>query len=555
MRKKTYVIEKTIKNNSFIFLILSVIFIIFSCSKQEGIDKNDLKKYDITVSVGGSPSSLDPAFAKGLNTAVYINHLFETLTKRDEKGNIIPSLAESYSHNEDNTVYIFNIRDNAKWSDGKDITASDFVYTLRRLIDPKVASPFSHGFDVIKNAKNILEGKMNIEELGVKALDDKTISIELEYSLPYFEEAMASDIASPVREDIINRYGESWALNAESYICNGPYVLKEFSPDLRLVIQKNENYYDKNNVIANTITFSFLEDVNTALSAIYRDDILFFPDVPENERESLINKGIGHEVDITSICYYLINLNKKPFNNPLVRRAISLAIDRDYIVKNIMKGGRVAADGFVPINVKNGTNDFRKYAPKYFEVDEEYYKDNVREAKKLLSLAGYNDMTKFPVIELITTQNPSSLFMAEAIQDMLKNNLGITMKIRFEEPTTYLQSVIDGSFQMIKASTSVAYNQATGYLRLFQIDGLGNSGGYSNILYDSLVYMAMTNDNEEVRIRKAYEAEAVLIKDDMAVIPLYYDKATVMQSKKLLGVGYDIFSIYDFRKCYIDSNL
>ena len=142
--------------------------------------------------------------------------------------------------------------------------------------------------------------------------------------------------------------------------------------------------------------------------------------------------------------------------------------------------------------------------------------------------------------------------MAEAIQSMYKNNFGIDLKLRYEEPTTYLQSIKDGSFQMIKAGTSVAYNQATGYLRLFQLDGLGNDGGYTNEVYDYLVDIAMTNANEDIRIKAAYDAERILIQEDMAIIPIYYDKATVMQSKKLHGVKYDIFSIYDFRNSYIE---
>ena len=181
------------------------------------------------------------------------------------------------------------------------------------------------------------------------------------------------------------------------------------------------------------------------------------------------------------------------------------------------------------------------------------YQKNIEEAKKLLAQAGYRDIKKFPIIELITTTNPSSLFVAEAIQSMYKNNLGIDLKLRYEEPTSYLQSIKDGSFQMIKAATSVAYNQATGYLRLFQLDGLGNDGGYTNKVYDSLVDVAMTNANEDIRIKAAYDAERMLIQEDMAIIPIYYDKATVMQSKKLYGVKYDIFSIYDFRNAYISE--
>ncbi|ADG70827.1 peptide ABC transporter substrate-binding protein [Brachyspira murdochii] len=534
------------KKNIFIIIFIASIFL-FSCSAN-----NKTSNDGIVVSVGGMPSSLDPAFAKGINTAVYITHTFETLTQRDEDGTIIPALAESWEAMSNNTVYIFYLRDNAKWSDGKEVTANDFVYTLRRLIDPKVASPFSLGFDIIKNAQSIMKGEKSLEELGVYALDDYTLKIELDIPLPYFEEAMASDIASPVRSDIIETYGEDWALSKDHYIGNGPYIITEYDEAVKIVMEKNPYYWDRDNVKAQKITFEFLEDVNTAVAAIYADSILFYPEAPENERASLIEQGIGREADITSIAYYMVNLKRKPFNNPLVRKALALGIDRNYIVNNVLGGGRVAADGFVPINVKIGTNYFREHAPEYISLKESDYQKNIEEAKKLLADAGYSDIKKFPIIELITTTNPSSLFAAEAIQNMYKNNLGIDLKLRYEEPTSYLQSIKDGSFQMIKAGTSVAYNQAAGYLRLFQLDGLGNDGGYTNAVYDYLVDIAMTNANEDIRIKAAYDAERILIEEDMAIIPIYYDKATVMQSKKLHGVKYDIFSVYDFRNAYIE---
>lgn len=530
-----------------IIFYIAISIIVLSCNLN-----NSKKIDDIIVSVGGMPSSLDPAFAKGINTAIYINHLFETLTQRDEKGNIIPALAKSWKVMSNNTVYIFYLRENAKWSDGKILTANDFVYTLRRLIDPKVASPFSLGFDIIKNAHYIMNGKKPLEELGVYALDDYTLKIELDIPLPYFEEAMASDIASPVREDIINTYGEYSSLNKDNYIGNGPYIISEYQEVVKIIMEKNTNYWDKDNVKAQKIIFEFLEDVNTAVAAIYSDNILFYPDVPENERDSLISQGIGREVDTTSIIYYMVNLKRKPFDNSLVRKALALGIDRNYIVSNVLGGGRLAANGFVPINVKNGTNNFRDNAKQYFSLDESNYQENIENAKKLLYQAGYEDMKKFPIIELITTTNPSSLFVAEAIQNMYRNNLNINLKLRYEEPSTYLQSIKDGNFQIIKAGTSVAYNQAVGYLRLFQIDGLGNDGSYNNTVYDELVDIAMTNSDENIRINAAYEAERILIEEDMAIIPIYYDKSTVMQSKKLHNVKYDIFSIYDFRNAYIE---
>ena len=528
-----------------LILIIECISII-SCSKNSNNKKID----SLIVSVGGAPSNLDPAFAKGIPTATYLTHTFETLTQRDEKGNIIPALAYKWSSTNNNTLYTFKLRDNAKWSDGKEVTAYDFVYAIKRIIDPKIASPFSLGFDVIKNAKKIMKGELDLDSLGIKALDEYTLQIELEVPLPYFEEAMSSDIASPVREDIIEEYGDDWW--KKHLVGNGPYIIKEYDENFKIVMIKNPYYWDKNNVKANSITFEFLEDVNTAVAAIYTDNILFYPDVPENDKQNLIEKNIAKEVDTTAVSYYLINLNKYPFNNKLVRKALSLAIDRNYITDNVLRGGRVPANGFVPINVKNGDIDFRKNASQYFSLDKRDYNKNIALAKELLIKAGFNNIKDFPIIELITTTNPTHTFVAEAIQNMYKTMLGVDLKIRYEESATYLQSIKSGNFQMITASTSVAYNQATGYLRLFQINGLGNVGGYTNEIYDYLVDIAITNANKNIREKASFDAERILIEEDMAIIPLYYDKSTIMQNTKLKGVKYDIFGIYDFRNAYLE---
>ena len=526
------------------FLFVSIIFI--SCSSENN------KSHELFINVGSEPKTIDPALNIAIADSTYIIHAFEGLLSKDNEGKLIGAAAERWDISEDGLVYTFHLRTNAKWSDGVDVTAEDFVYSWRRVVDKNTASKGSLQLEPIKNAKDIIFGKLNSDSLGVKAIDNHTFEVTLEKPLPYFLELTALSTFYPVRKDIIEKYGDSWTMNPESYIGNGPYMMIERNIDDKIVMVRNANYWDYWNLGPEKITFIIMNNPTSSEAAIKEGSLHFSTIIQNNDIDKLRDEGFLRYINKLGVVYYALNITNEILKDDRVRKALALGIDRNYIVNNVLGGGRVAADGFVPINVKIGTNDFRENAPEYISLKESDYQKNIEEAKKLLADAGYSDIKKFPIIELITTTNPSSLFVAEAIQSMYKNNLGIDLKLRYEEPTSYLQSIKDGSFQMIKARTSVAYNQAAGYLRLFQLDGLGNDGGYTNEVYDYLVDIAMTNANEDIRIKAAYDAERILIEEDMAIIPIYYDKATVMQSKKLHGVKYDIFSVYDFRNSYIE---
>ena len=259
-------------------IILFVFVSILSCNNY----KND---ENIVISLGGEVATIDPH----LNTAnigtVYIRHFFEGLMKKDKDGKIIPGIAERYEISDDGLVYTFYLRTNAKWSDGKNFTSDDFLYSYRRFVDHKTAAPYGHLMKPIKNALKITKGEIPVEELGIKKIDDYTLEITLENPTAYFLEL--ADMYLPVRKDIIEEYGNTWVLNPESYICNGPYKMKERIIDDKIVMEINTNYYDYDKLVAKNITIKMISDRNTALAGVRNGDIHFSNLVPPQEVEEL----------------------------------------------------------------------------------------------------------------------------------------------------------------------------------------------------------------------------------------------------------------------------
>ena len=532
-------------NKNILILLLLLIFLI-SCSHEPKDILNE-----ITVSVGPEPQTIDPTKNSAIDAMIYTTHLFENLTIKDENGNIIPGAAESWVSSNNNTIYIFNIRSNAKWCDGVPVTANDFVYAWRRIVDPKNGSSYSIFLDVIKNAHDIMIGNKDKNTLGVKALDDKTLYVELEYPVPYFLEMAAHTAYTPLRGDVVSNNEDRWTLNTETMIGNGAFQIVRWDHNSRLVVRKNTDYWNYKEIKPDIINFEFIEDVNTAMAAVLNEDIYFYNITPPNDREKLIDEGIARVVPYISLYFYEVNHTKAPFNDTRVRKAISLAIDREYIVKNIMKAGEIPAAAIVPYNVKDvyGSNDFRNEIEGYFSTKSEDYQKNIEEAKRLLSEAGYPNGEGFPVFEFIT--NPGfHITVAESIQVMLKEVLNIDMIIRQEEWAVLLQTRREGNFDMARQGWIGGYNNPMSFLSLVKTGYVLNEGKYSNPDFDKSLNNADFAESDTDRSMYMHKAEGIAM-NDMAIIPIFYYSGTVMQSPKLTNVIYDVFGIYNFSKAEI----
>ncbi|WP_157159615.1 peptide ABC transporter substrate-binding protein [Brachyspira pilosicoli] len=528
------------------FFILLIFLLIISCTKETKKIKDEL-----TVNLGYELQSIDPAINDETYGFIYINHAFEGLLTKDINGKIVGGSSDKWEISEDKLKYTFHIREDAKWSDGKKLTADDFVYSYRRVVDPKTASPIAYLMYYIKNAKDINIGKKQIDTLGVTAIDENTLTIELENPTLYFEDILASGgCYVPVREDIINKYGDDWTWNPESYIGNGAYKMTERKPDELIAFELNTNYWDYKNQVAKKINFVLIADEYISLNAVRTGDVDFSINAPPiGEIESLIKENLMAVSDIIGVYYLDLNNKDKTLSDKRVRKALALAIDRNYIVSNIGYGKLIAAESFVPPVVKGVEKSFREESSNFIIANN--YSNNIIEAKRLLAEAGYPNGENFPILEVKVSSGFYTTVL-EAIQEMWKNNLNIDVVVRTEESKITLPFRQSGKYQIARTSWTGDYNDPLTMLQIMTSESDINYSGFSNERYDYLINFATTSTNEKDRMEALKEAEAILF-EEMPIIPFIYRTDFLVVNPKLKNYIDDPLGRYRFNYAYIEE--
>ncbi|MDP4153348.1 MAG: peptide ABC transporter substrate-binding protein [Bacillota bacterium] len=494
----------------------------------------------ISVEIGSEPESVDPAFCRTVDGDTLVLHNFEGLAKLDKDGKPVLGMAESYTQSEDKKTYTFVLRKDAKWSDGQPVKAGDFEYAWKRAIDPKNAASYGYMFDVIKGGeiyyKDPSKDKYDINDVAVKALDDKTLKIELSAPCPYFMELLAYPTYAPVRKDIVDG-NDSWATKPNTYVGNGPYKLVSWKHNSEMVYEKNQNYYDAANLGPDKIRFVLMSDNNAALAAFKKGDILFADDMPSNEIDAWKGKPEFHAEGELGTCFIDFNNTKKPFDDPRVRTALSLAIDRNYICDKIGKAGQKPAGAFVPIGMsgKDQSKEFRAEGGDYYPVDGASYQANVAKAKELLAAAGYPNGEGFPKFEYLYNTATGNKENAEAFQNMWKTSLNIDCTLQQQEWNVFNDTKQKGNYEVARSSFNSDYNDPISFLDMFTSDNVNNFCKYNNKQYDDLISQIKSSDDRNVRYTKMHEAEALLMKD-MPIAPIYYNVDTYLISSKLKGV-------------------
>lgn len=530
------------KKNIYLILITIIsIILLISCKSNNNNNNN------IIINLGVEPRTIDPALNNNNSDASYILSAFEGLTKKDKNNNIIPGVAEIWEISEDGLVYTFYLRTNAKWSDGKTVTANDFVYAWRRVVDPITASPFSTYLEPIKNAKEVTSGKKKLEELGVKAINDYTLEVILNTPTAYFLAFTGYYTLCPVREDIIEKYGEEWSLKAETYIGNGPFKVVKRNIDEKIVMVKNTNYWDIENIKPEKLTFIMMEDPNATLSGIKNGTIHLSKSVARNIAPELKKENLIEDISLLATAFLRVDGKSENLKDVRIRKALSLAIDRNYLVDNITRMNEEITHNYVPNNIQN----YKIHRTNYYITDN--YKKNIEEAKKLFAEAGYPNGKGFPVLDLTVAMVEYNVEVCEAIQNMWKENLGIDVRINKYEYNTYLQFVVSRNARDLVLYTFFAdYNDPISFLIAFESSSSINHLNYSNANYDKLLSIASTNNNLEERTKTLYEAEKLLI-EDVGIMPLFYMNLIILKSPKLKGLEYDPTAFILFNNAYIEN--
>lgn len=479
----------------------------------------------LAVNVGPDPDTIDPALNSAVDGGTMILHAFEGLMTLDENGTPIYGQAEKYEVSEDGTVYTFHLRNGLKWSDGKELTANDFIYAWNRAINPDTAADYEYMFDVIDGYD---EGKLN-----VTAPDSKTLVVTLKNAVPYFLELTAFPTFMPVREDIISANGEAWATKAETYIGNGPYKITEWVPGSHITMAKNKEYWNYEKLGPDNIKFVLMEDDTAILNAYQKGEILFADNLPNDEIDAWRDKADFHLQGQLGTYYVSFNVTKAPFDNPLVRQAFLLAIDREWIVKNIGKAGQVPAGAFVPTGLTDAdpTKEFREVGGDYYDPYD--YEGNLAKAKELLAQAGYPDGKGLPTIEYLYNEGTGHQAIGEALQDMW-GKLGATVTLTSQEWGTFLNTRKNGDYQVARNGWLCDYNDPISMLDMWITGGGNNDAQWSNKEFDALISkIKSTTDNAE-RYKLMHQAEDIIFKESM-LCPIYYYVDIYLLNEKVDG--------------------
>ena len=518
-----------------------------------------------TVQYGSNPETLDPALNSAIDGANTIITIFEPLLLINENNEVIGGQAESWEASEDGLTWTFTMRDGLKWSDGTDLNAKDFEYSFKRMVDPNTAAPYAEtclgmidGFEEaagFPDADGNPTVDPNPEALNVKASEDgKTLTIVLSYPCSYFDKMAAFATMSPVQQATVEANGDSWCTSPDTFVSNGPYMITDWTPSERIVLTKNPNYvggWDSSKIVSDTITLLLLEDSSASYAAYNSGEAQLVKDVPTDEIPSLTKAEDGGDFYVDTILgtYYVsLNLQRDAFKDAKVRKALSLAIDRDYVANTIMQGTYSAADSIVGPGIVDESGYFHDNgnAP-YISAD---YEANLAEAKKLLEEAGYPNGEGYPTIEYSTNDAGYHVPLAEYLQQAW-GDLGITLTINKMEWSSFTPARRAGEYDVARNGWVMDYNDPSNMLDLFCSGNGNNDGKYSNPDFDAAIDASRVADSAE-HFAQLHKAEDILM-EDMGCIPVAYYNEFWLQSSSLKGVWHSPYGYWYFQYGYIEE--
>ena len=520
-----------------------------------------------TVQLGPNPETLDPALNSSIDGANTLITVFEPLLLIDENNEVIPGQAESYTVSDDGLVWTFTMRDGLKWSDGSDLTAKDFEYSFKRLAAPDTAAPYAEtvvgmidGYeDAVGNpdADGNMTTEPDFDALNVVASEDgKTLTVTLSYPCAYFDKLAAFAAMSPVQQATVEANGDAWCTEADTYVCNGPYYISDWIPSERIVLTKNPNYvggWDSSKIVSDTITLLLLEDSSAAYAAYNSGEAQLIKDVPTDEIPSLTKAEDGGDFYVDTILgtYYLsLNDQKEPFTDPNVRKALSLAIDRDYVANTIMQGTYSPAYNMVGPGIVDESGMFYDNANGGKTYISEDYEANLEAAKQALADAGYPNGEGFPTIEYSTNDAGYHTPVAEYLQQAW-GELGITVNINKVEWASFTPLRRAGDYDASRNGWVMDYNDPSNMLELFTTGNGNNDGKYSNADFDAAIEASKVAD-KSVHFQKLHEAEDIMM-NDYACIPVAYYNDFWLQSPSLKGTWHSPYGYWYLQYGYVEE--
>jgi oligopeptide transport system substrate-binding protein len=479
---------------------------------------------------GAEPMSLDPHLVTGVPENKIISALMEGLiayhpTDADEPE---PGVAEAWEHNEDYSVWRFRLRGNARWTNGDPVTAGDFVYSWQRMLSPALGSQYAEMLYVIHNAQAFHEGQIqDFGQVGARAIDDRTLEVRLTGSTPHFLTMLKHYSFFPVNPRAVEQFGgmterqNRWS-TVENYVGNGPFRLAQWTTNQIIRAEKNPEYWDAARVQLNEIHFFPIENVNSEETA-FRAGRLHVTNTVSPDRIPSFRQSMPDQLRIDPYLgtyFFRLNVTRAPLNDPRVREALNLAVDRQLLVDRVSQGGQTPASGFTP----PGLDD-------YPTMDRVQF--NPQRARQLLAEAGFPGGRGFPKKEILINTSEAHRKIAEAVQAMWRQHLGIDVGIYNQEWKVYLDAQSNLDYDIARAGWIGDYPHPMTFLEIFTTGNGNNDTGWTNSNYDALIRQAQAGSPEE-RLRLLRQAETILL-NELPVVPLYWYTRTYLLDPRVQG--------------------
>ena len=485
---------------------------------------------EITVAVNSETGTLDPAGSIALTYLAYSVSALDELLTFDEEGNIEYRAAERYEVNEDSTVWTFYLREEALWSDGTPVTSEDFLNTAVRALDPASGSGYANYLFPIENAEEIYNGEADPETLGVETPDDYTLVFRLDEPCVYFLDLLRLPVYTPSCAEYADSADSGWDKDPETSLANGPFCLAEYVPDQYFVLEKNENYWNRDAVKLDRITYRFFDDAQAMANAYEAGEVDVATSLPSTVMELYEGRDDLLVTDQIATRYIYFNLDVEPLDDVRVREAFNLALNREDLCKIVGADTEPAYNLVAKYMKDKETGEF------FTDGAAQPFEEDVERARELLAEAGYPDGEGFPTLTYSYPTLEMDSYTAQVIQEQLKKNLNIEIELRAQELQSNYSSRYAGDFDLIRMNWTADFADPYTYLSMLLSNSTYNCSGIDDPEYDALVERSNSETDPAARAELMHEAEQLAVGQQFYIIPLYAMKSVNLVNPEITGI-------------------
>ncbi|NGX62139.1 MAG: Oligopeptide-binding protein OppA [Chlamydiae bacterium] len=524
-------------------LCLVCISLLVSCQER----KKAPSTQRLRVNIYTEPPTLDSRKATDATSMNVLLALFEGLTRIGSDERPHPALAEKIDISEDQKTYTFTLRE-AYWSNGDPVTAEDFAYTWRKILDPEFPALFAYKLYIIQNAYEVRARQLPIEALGIQALDERTLQVKLKNPTPYFLELTAFPTFFPVHQKTAQKNPE-WAAEAgPEFVHNGPFTMKKWKHESEIQLIKNPLYWDLEQVKLDELHLAIVDDLTTEFYMYERDELDWagspLSALPSEFLPALIEEGRVEILPANAVYYFKINTEHYPLHNPSIRKALGLAINRQEIVEHVLQGKQLPAQALIP-------------SMPGWKTPATLFPDGEKNLAKALFAKGLEEeglsLTTFPPLAISYNTNREHQKIAQAIQQQWKEVLGIKVELDTCDWKVYLSKISQQDYQIGRMSWIGDFCDPVSFLEPYKLkDGGLNETGWENPHYISLLTQAEKELDIEKRKKLLKEAETLLV-DEMPIIPVYYINHCFLRKPYVKRVYLSSLGVIDFKEAYVEK--